>query len=549
MIYKVCNDIRELDIDTGAYVYLDTETIGLYGRVRLVSLYQSHWDAVKIIDSYQIDISLLDSVLQGCHLVMHNGIYDVTCLANAGVTIKDYEDTFLLGRLHYLTLDSFSLDSMLTAALGSDPYALNYINKSKMQTAKWDGILMDDQLLYAAVDVFHLPKLFTQVHYLLESPSYLLDKASVKAMLEFSKVGLPVDSKVLNEERVSTLEAIKDFEQRYPNIKANSPKQLKQIIGCDGTSDKELARLASEGNQFAQVIRDWRKAVKKLNFIKKFDKPRVYGYFNVATKSGRSNCSNENLQQIPSSLKHLFQTDKFLVYADFSNLELRTFCAMVGERVMERMFRDDVDLHTYSAHKLFKVPMGEVSKTQRQIAKTFNFSSLYGAGVAKRLDILLANTGIALELEEGEELAAQWLAAYPSVKQWQSENYRLWSNGAVGYTALRRPYISKLYTDFGNLQIQGSGAEVAKLALVYMLKELRVDKLCAFIHDSYTFEVDTFEEAKHYAEILAKSMQQAWVEVSKNFKIVDLPMPVLASVGKNWKALQADQDLLFTYEV
>lgn len=216
---------------------------------------------------------------------------------------------------------------------------------------------------------------------------------------------------------------------------------------------------------------------------------------------------------------------------------------------MERMFRDDIDLHTYSAHKLFKVPMGEVSKTQRQIAKTFNFSSLYGAGVAKRLDILLANTGIVLELEEGQDLAREWLSAYPSVKPWQSDNYRLWSNGAVGYTALKRPYIAKLYTDFGNLQIQGSGAEVAKLALVYMLKVLDVKKLCAFIHDSYTFEVDTFEEAQHYAEILAKSMQQAWFEVSRNFKIVDLPMPVLASVGKNWKSLQADQDLLYTYEV
>lgn len=549
MIYKLCSDLRELDIDKGAYIYLDTETIGLYGRVRLVQLYQSHWDCVMLIDAYQTDISPLGSVLSGCHLVMHNGIYDVTCLANEGVAISDYEDTFLLGRLHYLNLDSFSLDCMLTEALGSDPYALNGLDKKQLQKAKWDGILTDEQLLYSALDVFYLPKLFAQVHHLMESPSYMLDKQAVKAMIEFSKVGIPVDATLLNDEKTKTLDLIAEFAERYPDVKPNSPKQMKEVLNCDGTSDKELARLASDGNELAQVVRDWRKAIKKLNFIEKFNKPRVYGYFNVATKSGRSNCSNENLQQIPSSLKHLFQTDKFFVYADFSNLELRTFCAMVGERVMERMFRDDVDLHTYSAHKLFKVPMGEVSKTQRQIAKTFNFSSLYGAGVAKRLDILLANTGIALELEEGQELAKEWLAAYPSVKQWQSNNYRLWSNGAVGYTALKRPYISKLYTDFGNLQVQGSGAEVAKLALVYMLKVLKVEKLCAFIHDSYTFEVDTFEEAQHYAEILAKSMQQAWFEVSQNFKIVDLPMPVLASVGKNWKALQADQDLLYTYEV
>lgn len=167
----------------------------------------------------------------------------------------------------------------------------------------------------------------------------------------------------------------------------------------------------------------------------------------------------------------------------------------------------------------------------------------------KRLDILVANTGIALDLEEGYELAREWNNTYPSVRQWQDYNRRMWQSGSIGHTALGRPYIAKLYTDFGNLQIQGSGAEVAKLALVEMLKTLDVSKLCAFIHDSYTFEVETLDEAKHYAEVLAKTMQSAWCRVSQFFKIPDLPMPVMAAVGKNWKDLQADTNLLYTYEV
>lgn len=548
-MFEVVEDVSSVKVDKGAYLYMDTETIGLYGKIRLVQLYQSHWDKVIIFDTYKTKLKEVVNLIKECPLVLHNGFYDLRCLYLHGFDLYNFEDTFLLGRLHYAKLESFALDSMLEACLGFCPYSKHGLNKSQMQKYKWQNLLMDDQLLYSAIDVFYLPKLMGEIYHLMDSPSYILDKLSVLAMLEFSRVGLPVSEELLEEEKLATKLKIENFKDKYPDIKVNSPQQIKKILNVDSTNDKELAKLEAEGVTFAKDVREWRKQEKKLNFISRFNKPRIYGNFNVATKSGRSNCSDENLQQIPSSLKRIFQTDKFFVYADFSNLELRTFCAMVGERVMERMFREDIDLHTYSAHKLFKIPMHEVTKTQRQIAKTFNFSSLYGAGVQTRLNLLLANTGIALELEEGYRLAKEWLNTYPEVKIWQDKNVLLWERGALGKTALGRPYSAKLYTDFCNIQIQGSGAEVAKVALVKMLEYLDTQKLCAFIHDSYTFEVDTLDEAKYYAEVLANSMQEAWFEVSQYFKITNLPMPVLASVGKNWKDLQADENLIYTFEV
>lgn len=548
-MFRVVTDPKTLPIDADAYVYVDTETIGLFGQIRLVQIYQSDWEQVAIIDTLQTPLEEVVAVLKDKPLVLHNGLYDLTCFKNAGFNLGDYDDTFLLGRLQFPHLESFALDSMFMEVLGVCPYQKHNLDKAQMQKSKFSGALTPEQLLYSAIDVFYLPQLMGAVYGQLDSQSYLLDKASVAQMLKFSYVGLPVNKTILEVERVETQKVVDAFTAKHPTLNPNSPKQMKEVLGVETTNDKELAHLASDGVELAQEVRDWRKALKKLNFISRFDKPRIYGHFNVATRSGRSNCSDENLQQIPSSLKHIFQTDKFFVYADFSNLELRTFCAMVGERVMERMFRDEVDLHTYTAHRLFSTPMGQVTKTQRQIAKTFNFSSLYGAGVPKRLDILVANTGIALDLEEGYELAREWNNTYPSVRQWQDYNRRMWQSGSIGHTALGRPYIAKLYTDFGNLQIQGSGAEVAKLALVEMLKTLDVSKLCAFIHDSYTFEVETLDEAKHYAEVLAKTMQSAWCRVSQFFKIPDLPMPVMAAVGKNWKDLQADTNLLYTYEV
>lgn len=554
-MFRVCKDPKQVSINPEKYVYVDTETIGLYGRIRLVQIYQSDWDEVIIFDTNETPLYEIYTLISKHTCVFHNGCYDMSCfIKNLGseAVFNDWEDTFLAGRLCFPDLETFSLDSMLERVLNFDPYEAVGIDKKSMQKSNFKGEISQDQLLYGAIDVRFMPELMQKIcnQNGLEHFSYTLDKLSVQYMLKFSQVGIPVSKENLLTERANTLPLITDFQNTY-SVNPNSPKQVKEWLGTESSDDKTLAYLISKGVKEAQVIREWRKAIKKLNFIDKFDTDsgRVYGNFNVATRSGRSNCSDENLQQIPSSLKHLFQTDKFFVYADFSNLELRTFCAMVGERVMERMFREDIDLHTYSAHRLFDVEMGEVTKQQRQIAKTFNFSSLYGAGVNKRLQILLANTGIALSEEEGERLAYEWLRAYPSVRGWQQDNAKKWRGEVKGYTALGRPYIAKLYTDFGNLQIQGSGAEVAKLAMHYMLKELDVYKLCAFIHDSYTFECDSLEEAKHYAKVLAESMQDAWFEVSKNFVIKDLPMPVLAGVGKNWKKLQSDEDLIYQYEL
>ena len=552
-IYNITDSLSLLkgELKETNYLYVDVETIGLYGEIRLLQCYQSSWEKVLIFDFSKMSFESmqeLKEILQRSHLVFHNGCYDLACL-KLDVDNLQWEDTFLAGRLHYPHLETFSLDSMLKEALGFCPYLHNGLTKKAMQKSSFSKELTAEQLLYSAIDVYYMPALAGEVCTHFEDISYTLDKLSVQYMLKFSEVGLPVNRKTLADTKIAITESVSEFKAKYPHLNPNSPKQVKDALGTESSDDKTLAELTSQGITLASDVRAWRKELKKLNFCEKFDLDRLKGHFNIATRSGRSNCSDENLQQIPSSLKHLFETEKYFVYADFSNLELRTFCAMVGERVMERMFRDDVDLHSYSAHRLFNTPLSEVTKQQRQIAKTFNFSSLYGAGVAKRLQILLANTGIALPIDEGERLAREWLNAYPSVKDWQAQNAKKWRAGIKGSTALGRPYIAKLYTDFGNVQIQGSGAEVAKLALHYMFKDLDTNKLCAFIHDSYTFECETMEEALLYAEKLANAMQKAWFEVSKNFVIKDLPMPVLAGIGKNWKKLQGDEDLLGSYEL
>lgn len=163
--------------------------------------------------------------------------------------------------------------------------------------------------------------------------------------------------------------------------------------------------------------------------------------------------------------------------------------------------------------------------------------------------MLLKWTGIILSEYEGKKLAAAWLNTFPGVKPWQEANADKWRKGIQGYTALGRNYVAKMFTDQNNIQVQGSGAEVAKLTIHYLSQELDINKLCLFIHDSYTFECDTLEEAKQYAKILAEKMNESWREVSKNFIIKDLPMPVDAVVSHNWYDCQEDKNLLYKYSI
>lgn len=554
-MYTLVTDLESINIDSESYLYCDVETEQLFHKIRLVQLYQSAWDKVIVLDTREVNLMDIYQKIKDHKVVWHNGHFDMSCFINdlgSFARFKNWDDTFLAGRLALAHLEKFSLDSMLSAVLRFDPYAENGIKKSEMHKANWSKKLEAKQLLYAAIDVYYMPKLWGYSISKAQEFSYKLDKLTVDYMLTFQATGLPVGAQALADERVKVEKAIEEYKALLPKgFNCRSYRQVRSYLNVNESDDSALAKLVAKGDERAGYIRKLRSNLKKLNFIDKFatEDGRIYGYFNVGTRSGRSNCSEQNLQQLPSSLKHVFETDKYFVYADFSNLELRTFAAIVNERIMVEKFFNDEDLHYYSASKLFNKPIEQIEKRERTIAKIWNFSSLYGAGVPTRLGILLKLTGILLDEAEGKKLAAAWLRTYPGVKPWQEENAGKWRAGSPGHTALGRNYIAKLFTDQNNIQVQGSGAEVAKLTIHYLAQEIDIRKLCVFVHDSMTFECDTLDEAKHYAKVLAEKMNEAWREVSKNFKVKNLPMPVDAVVAKNWKDCQENENLIYSYHI
>ena len=264
--------------------------------------------------------------------------------------------------------------------------------------------------------------------------------------------------------------------------------------------------------------------------------------------------------KIPRKLKCIFgydeATPRTLIYSDYAQLELRTICAILNVSVMAQMFRDGVDLHSYVASVLF----GEdVTKEQRQVTKTYNFNLLYGGSVDMVISILMTY-GLWVEPVVANKHKAKWLNLFKEINKWQQECIAKWRKGKLNSTPLGRSYKSRLMTDFMNIQNQGAGADVTKLALYYFSPWLAEynktvpdeDKvlLCNVIHDSFILDSpDKPEVYEPVAKKLAECMQESWFEMSKLFKITDLPMPVDVKVGKNWGDIEADVNLAHTFKL
>ena len=278
----------------------------------------------------------------------------------------------------------------------------------------------------------------------------------------------------------------------------------------------------------------------------------IYGKFKVSARSGRTTSDDQNLQQLPRSLKSIFgvdpEGDEVMLFSDFVQIQLRGVCVVTGDTTMEQLFRNGADLHNYVAEMTFG---SEFTKEHRQIAKTENFGLLFGAGIVVFGSILLKDAGIFLsELELGK-LRKQWLNLWQQVSAWQTKGIKDWKHGIAWSTPLGRKYTAKMMTDQLAMQIQGFEAEVAKLALHYMWPKMKAlhpqMRLRNFIHDCYIWTGPKDETIyKQACVIMADAMQEAWKEMCATVAITDLPMPVKVRVGYNWGDI--DKKDIFIYE-
>ena len=415
-------ELCDVEVDDTLPLCADTETKGFYGRVELLQLYQEGWPNVLFIR--QPNAFELASFLAKHKTYWFNAHYDLTTVQQqTSPTFKcEYECLFLLARLALPTLAEYTFDAVQEDVLGFDPYYKANLDKKVLQKSDWSKPnLTDDQLMYAALDVWHMPAIWDAVKGKVTDISYVLDKSTVDSCLWFQWHGMPIDeSRLYAEWDIAEAEQARLIGILPPNFNPNSWQQVRKLLDVDQSDDKFLACLElKEDNQMAANIRKYRKVTKKLSFLSKYDgfDGLLVGKFKPSARSGRLTSNDENLQQIPRALKGIFgypeDAGRILIYSDYAQVELRTICAILGVTVMERMFRDDVDLHGYVASVLFGK---DWTKGDRQVTKTFNFNLLYGGSAGMVCQILIGY-GIWFEERLANRHKAKWLNLFGEINK------------------------------------------------------------------------------------------------------------------------------------
>jgi len=267
---------------------------------------------------------------------------------------------------------------------------------------------------------------------------------------------------------------------------------------------------------------------------------RVHSSFNqTVAATGRLSSSDPNLQNIPirtdlgRDVRRAFiagGTNRLLISADYSQIELRIMAHLSGDPNLNDYFRRGVDVHRETAASIFGVPAGEVTAEQRSQAKTVNFGILYGQGPV----------GLSRQIGITREAAKQFIAAYkaqfPGVTEFLDRTVReATTTGYVMTLLKRRRYLPNLASPEGrfraeaermaiNTPIQGTAADMIKMAMLAVDRELKhrhpEARLLLQVHDELVLEAPT-DEANDVAATVRRAMEEA----------IELSVPVIVDVG------------------
>ena len=271
---------------------------------------------------------------------------------------------------------------------------------------------------------------------------------------------------------------------------------------------------------------------------------KIHSYFHqTITATGRISSTEPNLQNIPTraeqgkQIKKAFKAQKGNIFidADYSQIELRILAHISDDTNMREAFLNEEDIHKQVASKVFNVPLEEVTKEQRTAAKAVNFGIVYGIsgfGLAEQLGI---------SRKKAEQYIEQYLEKYKGVKEFMDGIVeKAKEQGYVETLFHRRRYIPELSSNnymvrqFGaraamNTPIQGTAADIMKIAMIEVNKKLEEEKLNAKlilqIHDELLIECK-IEEKEEVKKILKESMENA-VKLS-------IPLEVEVSEANNW---------------
>lgn len=388
-----------------------------------------------------------------------------------------------------------------------------------------------------------------------------------EVLADMEHTGVLVDAQGLRafgEELQAALE--KELEAIYGIVgytfNVNSPMQLGKALFDDLglPTRKKTKRGYSTDAETLESLREYSPAIDHILLYRTYQKlhstyvegllkvigedGRVHSTFNqTETRTGRISSGEPNLQNIPvrtalgSRFRKYFMAAEgnTLLDADYSQIELRILAHIANDEVMQEAFKNGEDIHASTAARVYGVPLAEVTPEMRSASKAVNFGIVYGIGafsLAKDINV---------SVKEADAFIKTYFGNFPRVKEYMD---------ATVATARENGYVTTLYgrrrslpeltnSNFNvralgermamNTPIQGTAADLIKLAMVRVYRRLKKEKLQAKlilqVHDELIVECAA-EESERAAQILGEEMRG----------VAQLRVPLLAEVnsGKTW---------------
>ena len=389
-------------------------------------------------------------------------------------------------------------------------------------------------------------------------------------LFDMETAGFKVDFNALNAIGERYTKTALDLEKQIrdyadePNLNVNSPRQLGEVLfeklkigkgkktKTGYSTGADALEALEDSHPIVPLILQYRK-VQKLNstYVEGF-KPLIdrrtgliHTSFNQTTTStGRLSSKEPNLQNIPvreeegRELRKFFvpkSSDRILISADYSQIELRLLAAFSGAKGLVDAFNAEKDIHAATAAKVFGVPQNKVTREMRSSAKAVNFGIIYGIsefGLAKNLKI---------SPFKAKGYIDAYFAEYPEVKEYMNKNVAFARETGYATTMLgRRRYIREIHSSnynlrqFGeraamNMPLQGSSADIIKLAMLNVAERLKKEhlksELILQIHDELI--IDAFIDEKEQVQKLLKEEMENAVKLA-------VPLTVSVGLGKTW---------------
>ena len=583
---KILNEksVIAVDTETSSLNPLEAELVGVsfsYDSNKACYIPLAHKNIKGI--KKEIVLKKIKPILEDSSIkkVGQNIKFDFIVLKQNGIIINSIEDTMLMSYVLDAGTNRHNMDTLSEIHLNHKTLSYKELVGTGKNKLNFSDIGLEKATEYAAEDADITFRLYNYLNQRMNEEKLnkiyeVFEKPMVQLLSKLEFNGIKVDDtylKQLSNNFEIKLKKIEKDTYKIAKKKFNigSPKQLGEIIyndlkiaklkktkkGSLATNANVLEDLALTGHKFPKLILEWRQLSKLKNtytdalqeHISKRTKRVHTSFLLAATNTGRLASSDPNLQNIPiksdegKEIRKAFIADKnnVLISADYNQIEMRILADLADVKELKKAFKNNEDIHNLTASQVFNLPINKVSEIQRRKAKAINFGIIYGItqyGLAKQISVTN---------QEALDFINSYFKKFPEIKDYMNSTINACrKKGYVSNIFGRRIHLRGINDkNFSvrsfqeraaiNAPIQGSAADIIRLAMIKIDKTIEEDKnfnakMLLQIHDELIFECP--DKNKEY---IKKIIKEAMTSVSKSdHHMFSIPLEVSINSGNNW---------------